>query len=55
VHNAVWAKRARLLELLLDYGADPNAKDIGGHTPLYWANANGFEKGVALLRAHGGQ
>jgi len=55
VHNAVWAKRARLLELLLDYGADPNAKDIGGHTPLYWANANGFEKGVALLRAHVGQ
>lgn len=55
VSFAVLQKRTRILEILLDYGADPNVKDIGGHTPMYWAKANSYEKGVALLRSHGGQ
>jgi len=55
VHLAVWQGRTRILEILLDYGADPNVKDLGGHTALYWAKANSYEKGIALLRAHGAQ
>jgi len=54
VHFAVWHGRTKLLELLLNYGADPNAKDRGGRTPLWYAEQNSYDKGIALLRAHGG-
>ena len=55
VHLAVFQGRTRILEILLDYGADPNVKDLSGHTPLYWAKSNHYDKGVALLLAHGGE
>ena len=32
-------------KLLLDYGADPNSKDIGGRTPLSWAVTPGLVYG----------
>lgn len=32
-------------KLLLDYGADPNSKDIGGRTPLSWAATPGLVYG----------
>ena len=62
----VWAilhGQTKILELLLDSGANPNAKDWAGHTPMFYAE-NGFhsyngetssnEKAIAILRAHGG-
>lgn len=51
LHFAVLHDRTKILEILLDYGADPNAKDWAGHTALYYANG----KAAALLRAHGGR
>jgi ankyrin repeat protein len=35
LHEAAAAGTLAILELLLSFGADPNAKDGGGHTPLY--------------------
>lgn len=52
---AVLHDRTKILEILLDYGADPNTKDLWGHTPLYYAKSNSHEKAAALLRAHGGE
>ena len=64
--TVVWAimhGKTQILELLLDSGADPNAKDGAGHTPLYYAQ-NAYRsyygetslatKAMAILKAHGG-
>lgn len=60
---AIWHGQTKILELLLDSGADPNARDGAGHTPLYYAQ-NAFrsyfgetssnEKAIEILKAHGG-
>lgn len=39
--------------LLLDYGADVDAADLDGNTPLYVATRNGDERTVALLLSRG--
>lgn len=62
----IWAiihGKTQILGLLLDYGADPNARDGAAHTPMFYAE-NAFhsyygesssnEKAIAILRAHGG-
>ena len=66
VTAVIWAivhGKTQILELLLDYGANPNAKDGGGHTPMYYAQnayrsyygeTSSNEKAIAILRAHGG-
>ena len=36
-------------------GADVNAKDVNGYTPLDWAIFNKDTKTVDLLRKHGGK
>ena len=36
-------------------GADVNAKDGGGWTPLHWAAARGQTEVAELLRKHGGK
>ena len=36
-------------------GADVNAKDMNGYTPLDWAIFNKDTKTVDLLRKHGGK
>ena len=43
----------RLVEVLLDAGADPNAAGGKGWRPLHWAASDGFIEGVALLIKHG--
>ena len=67
VHMAVVQGRLEVLKMLLDYGANPNAKDGAGHTPMFYvvgapasgsyqeSIAPGYDnKIVALLVAHGG-
>jgi ankyrin repeat protein len=45
--------RLEVVELLLARGADPNAANKAGSTPLHAAVANGFDQVAAALRAHG--
>ena len=65
-NTVIWAVlhgQTKILELLLDSGANPNARDAAGHTPMFYAE-NAFhsyygetsssEKAIAILRAHGG-
>ncbi len=40
------------IEILIAQGAEVNARDIDGKTPLYWA---GTEEAKALLKEHGGK
>ena len=56
---AVLHSKTRILELLLNAGANPNAKDGAGRTAMFYAeNGDGGigsnEKAIALLRSHGG-
>ena len=44
---------ARILDLLLAAGADINASDVSGWTPLHDAVANGFNYGVEVLIRRG--
>jgi ankyrin repeat protein len=49
LHMAVMVKEPRIVELLLEAGADPNAKARNGRTPLHMAVEQGKEDLVALL------
>jgi hemoglobin len=55
LHAAAAAGNVGLVELFLRLGADPNARDSGGHTPLYslanecWSGGEGVVR--ALVRA----
>ena len=42
-----------IVSLLLEKGADVNAKDNDGETPLHWASENGHEAIVSLLLEKG--
>jgi len=44
-----------IVELLITNGANVNAKDSRGETPLDWAGARNQEKAAQLLRKHGGK
>jgi ankyrin repeat protein len=39
--------------VLIDHGADVNAKDASGITPLHWATTNQQKKVIELLKAAG--
>ncbi len=41
------------MRIILDAGADPNAQDYIGRTPLMWAAQWKSRKGIELLLAHG--
>lgn len=45
----------KIVEILIKNGADVNAKDGEGHTPLDIAEKNHFPEMAALLRSHGGK
>ena len=45
--------RLDVVELLLARGADVNAANKAGATPLHAAEANGFDQVAAALKAHG--
>jgi len=62
LHLAAFKSHKEIVELLITKGADVNAMDDGGHTPVDWAesvNEQGKHEGknetVALLRKHGGK
>lgn len=47
------ADRYELIELLLERGADPDARGINDYTPLHLAVAQRDERAMRLLLAHG--
>ena len=53
LHGAVARRDADIAKLLLDAGADPNARQERGFAPLHDAAANGISPLVELLLQHG--
>jgi uncharacterized protein len=49
LHSAAAADCREIVELLLDHGADPSAKQEGGHTALDAARQNGNDELAELL------
>ena len=54
LHEAARKGRTKNVELLLEKGADINAKNAEGKTPLARAKEEGHEETAAVLRRHGG-
>ncbi|MCX5647313.1 MAG: ankyrin repeat domain-containing protein [Phycisphaerae bacterium] len=50
---AAWYGLKETVELFLAKGADVNARDNKGHTPLHHARDRGYSEMVELLREHG--
>ena len=55
LHHAAINGRKEIAELLIANGADVNAGDKRGRTPLDWAVGRSHVETVALLRKHGGK
>ena len=55
LHSAVAAKSRDVAAALLTAGADPNARQEGGFTPLMGAEKNEDEEMVRLLTDHGAE
>jgi ankyrin repeat protein len=53
LHSAAAADSTEIVELLLDHGADANAKQASGHTALDAARQHGNDAMVELLLARG--
>jgi ankyrin repeat protein len=53
LHAAVAGRSQEIVQLLLDRGVDPNARQQLGYTPLMGAAAAGREDLVSLLLGHG--
>jgi len=52
LHSAAAGKHAEIVKLLLEHGADPNARQDGGFTPLHSAAQNDDRESIeALLEA----
>jgi ankyrin repeat protein len=55
LHEAARNGNAEMVRLLLDHGADINARDLGGETPLGWALQANRQAVADLLRKRGGE
>ena len=55
LHRAAYYGLKEIAELLLDKGADVNAKDDGGDTPLDVAMLGNDKETADLIRKHGGK
>ena len=55
MHLAAYDGQKETAELLITAGADVNAKDANGRTPLDWAIAFEHSETADLLRKHGGK
>ena len=53
LHSAAAAQDVEIARLLLERGADPNARQAGGFTPLHTAGENGQIEIIRLLLEHG--
>jgi ankyrin repeat protein len=53
LHSAAAGGHAAIVGLLLERGADPDARQHGGYVPLHSAAARGDEVSVRLLLEHG--
>jgi len=53
LHAAAAGRHAAICAMLVQHGADVNARQHGGFTPLHSAAANGQEDLVRMLLAHG--
>ncbi len=53
IHSAAASRNAAILRLLLDRGADPNARQDSGFVPLHSAAANDDRESAALLLSRG--
>ena len=55
LHEATGAGHKEVVELLIAEGADVNAKNEDGRTPLDWAVDEDQPETADLLRKHGGK
>jgi ankyrin repeat protein len=55
IHEAAMQRNLEVVKQHIAAGADVNAKDVNGYTPLDWAIFNKDTKTVDLLRKHGGK
>jgi ankyrin repeat protein len=53
LHAAAAAKEIEIIRMLLDHGADPNARQQAGYTALMECARGGRDDMVSLLLAHG--
>jgi ankyrin repeat protein len=53
LHSAAAVRDAEAIRLLLEAGADPNAKEAAGFTPLHAAAHHDDEASAALLLRYG--
>ena len=53
LHGAAFYGYSQTTTRLLEAGADVNAKDLDGRTPLWWASEAGHKHIVKLLQDHG--
>ena len=49
IQSAVAARHEKVVQMLLRLGADPNAREQGGYTPLHAATQNGDEDMIRIL------
>ena len=54
LHAAARKNHDKMVAVLLEHGANPNAQDLSGTTPLHIASENGHKKMVAQMLEHGG-
>ena len=55
IHDAAMQRNLEAVKQHIAAGADVNAKDVNGYTPLDWAIFNKDTETADLLRKHGGK